>query len=67
MSSSLLLNINVYYGIQSLALCLVGKQSKEALTKFSYSSFGVGVSDISRSASICFLVLTYFYLKYPCC
>ena len=43
----------------SLAICLVGMHStatsKWALTKFSYSSFGVGVSDISCSASNLFL------------
>ena len=46
-----LLTVNVFHGTLSLTLCLVGMHSaassKWALTKFSYSSFGVGVSYIS--------------------
>ena len=53
------LTTNVSHGISGLALCLVGMHSaaasKWALTKFSYSSFGVDVFDISWSASNLFL------------
>ena len=48
------LTATVSHGTLVLALCLVGMHSAAAfmwvLTKFSYSSFGVGVSDISWSA-----------------
>ena len=57
------LTANVSHGTLGLALCLVGKPSSAAsmwaLTKFSYSSFGVGVSDISWSASNLFLCFVY--------
>ena len=47
------------HGTLSLALCLVGMHSAAAfkwtLTKFSYSSFGVGIFDISWSTSNLFL------------
>ena len=47
-----------------LALCLVGVHSaatsKWALTEFSYSSFGVGVSDISWSALNLFLSINVY-------
>ena len=53
------LTTNVSHGTLGLALCLVGMHSATAsewaLTKFSYSSFGVGVFDISCSASNLFL------------
>ena len=45
---------NVSHGTLGLALCLVGMHStatsRWAVTKFSYLSFGIGVSDISWSA-----------------
>ena len=54
-SACFFLTANVSHGALGLALCLIGMHSaaasKWALTKFSYSSFGVGVSDISRGAS----------------
>ena len=50
-SARFFLTTNVTYGTLSLALCLVDMHSaatyKWALTKFSYPSFIVGVSDIS--------------------
>ena len=53
------LTANVSLGTLGLALCLVGMHSaaasKWALTKFSYSSFGVCVSVFSCSASNFFL------------
>ena len=59
------LTANISHGTLGLALCLVSMHSaapsKCAWTKFSYSSFGVVVSDISWSTSN-FLVLTYIYL-----
>ena len=45
------LTADVPHGTLGLALCLVGMHSEWALTKFSYSSFGVGVFDISLGAS----------------
>ena len=49
----LFLTAKVSHGTLSLALCLIGMHSaaasKWALMNFSYSSFGVGVSDISWS------------------
>ena len=63
-SARFFLTVNVSHRTLCLALCLVGihsiAASKWALTRFSYSSFGVGVSDISWSA--CFLLLTNIYL-----
>ena len=61
------LTANVSHETLSLALCLVSMHSaaafKWALKKFSYSSFGVGVSDISCSASNLFLcVIVYLSL-----
>ena len=54
-SARFFLTVNVSYRTLGLTLCLVGMHSvaatKWALTKFSYSSSGVGVSDISYSAS----------------
>ena len=51
MSARFFLTAIVSYGTLGLALCFVGMHSaaasKWALTKFSYSSFGVGVFDIS--------------------
>ena len=53
------LTANVSHGTLGLALCLVSMHSAAAsqwaLTKFSYSSFGVCVSDFSCSASNLFL------------
>ena len=53
------LTANVSHGTLGLVLCLVGMHSaatsKWALTKFSYSSFGVCVSVFSCSASNLFL------------
>ena len=50
---------NVFHGTLGLVLCLDGMHSaaasKWALTKISYSSFGVGVPDISWSQSNSFL------------
>ena len=50
-TSRLFLAANVSHGTLGLALCLVGMHfaaaSKWALTKFSYLSFGEGISDIS--------------------
>ena len=50
-SARFFLTANIYHGSLGLALCLVGMHFtaafKWALTKFSYSSFGVSVSDIS--------------------
>ena len=50
-SDFLRLHANVSYRTLCLALCLVGMHStvasEWALRKFSYSSLGVGVSDIS--------------------
>ena len=58
-TSHCFLTANVSNGTLGLVLCLVGMHSvaasKWALTKFSYSSFGVGVSDISWSALNLFL------------
>ena len=62
------LNANVSYGTLGLVLCLFGMHSSAAsewaLTKFSYSSFGVGVSNIFWSVSNLFLsVNVYWSLK----
>ena len=65
-SALFFLTANVSYGTLGLVLYLVGMHyaaaaaaaaavSKGALTKYSYSSFEVGVSDISWSASHLFL------------
>ena len=58
-SARFFLIANISHGTLDLALCLDGMRftaaSKWALTKFSYSSFRVGVSDISWSASNLFL------------
>ena len=58
-SARFFLRANVSHGTLGSALCLHGMHSavasKWALTKFSYSPFGVGVSDISSSASNLFL------------
>ena len=67
MSACFFLTTNVSHGTLGLALWLVGMHSvtasKWALTKFSYLSFGVGVSDISWSALNLFLsVNTYLSL-----
>ena len=60
-SARFFLTANVSHGTQGLALCLVGMYSaatsKWALTKFSYFSFGVGVSDISWSGNL----LSFFF------
>ena len=57
---------NVSHGTLGLDLCLVGMHSatasKLALTKFSYLSFAVSVSDISCSASNLFLSV-YVYIS----
>ena len=54
---------NVSHGTLLLALCLVGvhsaASSKWALTKFSYLSFGVGVSDISCVSNLFLSVNAY--------
>ena len=54
-----LLTAKVSHGTLGLALCLVGMHSAAApewsSTKFSYSSFGVWVSEFSCSASNLFL------------
>ena len=54
MSARFFLTANVSHGTLDLALCLVCMHSAAismwVLSKFSYSSFGVGVSDISWSA-----------------
>ena len=59
MSARFFLTANVSHGALGLALCLVGMHSdaasKWALTKFSYSSIEVAVSDISWRASNLFL------------
>ena len=58
-SAQFFLTADVYHGTLGLSLCLVGihstTASKWALTKFSYSSFKVHVSNISWSASNLFL------------
>ena len=63
-STRFFLTANVSHGTLSLALCLVGMHSaaasKWALTKFSYSSFGVCVSDFSCSASNLFLCVNVY-------
>ena len=63
-SARFFLTANVSHGTLGLALCLVGTHSvaasKWAFTKFSYSSFGVGVSDISWSVSNLFLSVNVF-------
>ena len=61
------LTANVSHGTLDLVLCLVGMYftaaSKWALTKFTYSSFGVCVSVLSCSASNLFLnPITYLSL-----
>ena len=70
-SAHFFLTDNVSDGTLGLALCLVDTHSaatcKWALTKFSYSSIGVGVSDISWMHRLPFLVLKYIYLWYSCC
>ena len=59
MSARFFLTTNVSHRTLGLALCLVGVYSAAAstwaYTKFSYSSFGVCVSDFSFSASTLFL------------
>ena len=59
------LTAEVSHETLDLALCFVGMHSaaasKWALTKFSYSSFGVGVSDISWSASNVFLSVNVYF------
>ena len=59
MSACIFLTVNVSHRSLGLALCLVGMHSaatsKWALTKFSHSSFEVGVSDIFWNASNLFL------------
>ena len=58
-SSRFVLTANISHGTLGLDLCLVGMHSaatsRWAWTKFSYSSFGVCVSDFSCSASNLFL------------
>ena len=58
-------NRDVSHEILVLALCLIimhsAVASKRALTKFLYSSFGVGVSDISCSASNLFLSVNVYF------
>ena len=63
------LTVNVSHGILGFVLCLVGIHSaaacRWALTKFTYSSFGVCVSVFSCSASYLFLSANaYLYLIY---
>ena len=60
MSARFFPSANVFHETLGLALCLVGMHSaaaasRWALTKFSYLSFGVGVSDISWCESNLFL------------
>ena len=59
MSAHFVLTANVSHGTLGLVLCLVGiysaAASKWAMTKFSYSSFGVCVSVFSCRASNFFL------------
>ena len=61
-SACFFLTSNVSHGTLGLALCLVGMHSaaasKWALTKFSYSSFKVGVSDY---------IYIYIYIYIICC
>ena len=61
-SARFFLIANVSYKTLGLALCLVGMHSaaasKRALTKFLYSSFGVGVSGISWSTFVSSLFLS---------
>ena len=58
MSARIILTANVSHGTLDFVLCLVGMNSaaasKCALTKFSYSSFGVGVSVFSCRTSYLF-------------
>ena len=65
-SARFFLTANVSHGTLCLAFCLVGMHSTAAsmwvLTKFSFSSFGVYVSDFSCSASNAFLIV-YVYLS----
>ena len=68
-SACFFLTASVSHGTLGLALCLVGMHStatsKWALMKFLYSSFRVGVSDISWSASNLFVsVNVYLSLMY---
>ena len=69
-SSRFFLAAKIFQGIICLALRLVGMHSTAAsmwaLTKFSYSSFGVFLisPEVHR---ICFLVLSCIYRKYLCC
>ena len=60
------LTANVSHGTLYFLLCLVGMNpavaSRRALTKFSYSSFGVCVFSVLVEHRICFLVLMYIYL-----
>ena len=65
-SARFFLTANVPYGTLGLALCWDGMHSaapsKRALTKFSYSSFGVCVSVFSCSESNLFFTLKWFKL-----
>ena len=63
-SARFFLTVDVFHRSLGLALCLVvmhfAAASMWALTKFSYSSFGVGVSDIFLSASNLFLSVSVY-------
>ena len=64
------LTANVSHGTLYLVLGFVGihfaAASRCALTKFSYSSFGVLFSVFSCSVSNLFLILIHIYLLYLC-
>ena len=64
MSAGFFLTANISHGTLGLAFYLVGMHSaaasKWALMKFSYSSFGVNVSDISWSVSNLFLSVSVY-------
>ena len=57
---------NISHGVLYFVLCLVGMNSvaasRWALTKFSYSSFGVYVLSVLVEHRICFLVQMYIYI-----
>ena len=63
-SAFFFLTANISHGTLCLTLCLVGMHSaaasKWAVTKFSYSLFGVGVSDIFWNASNLFLSINVY-------
>ena len=60
------LTANVSQGTLDLVLCFVGMYfaavSRCALTKISYSSFGVSISGFPVVHRICFLMIAHIYL-----